>query len=75
MENEDIEDYVFNFRKKAEFKKLNPGNLVSTVQNKKDTFKRQWNEHLVNQLSEVPDFEEVWRGLGKHWRKFERLQK
>ena len=75
IEDENIEDYVFNFNKKTEFKKLNPHDFLSTVRNKKDTFKRQWNEHLVNQISEVPDFEEVWRGLGKHWRKFERLQK
>ena len=73
IENENIKDYIFNFRKKTEFKELNPDDFLSTVQSKKNTFKRQWNEHLVNQISEVPDFEEVWRGLGKHWRRFERL--
>ena len=51
--------------------KLNPDNFISTVQNKKDTFKRLWNDHLVNQINDVPDFEDVWRRLGKHWRKFE----
>ena len=71
IENENIEDYDYNFRKKTEFKKLNPDNFISTVQNKKDTFKRLWNDHLVNQINDVPDFEDVWRRLGKHWRKFE----
>lgn len=75
IENENIEDYVFNFKKKTEFKKLIPGDFLSTVRDKKDTFKRQWSAHLVNQINEVPDFDEVWRGLGKHWRIFERLQK
>ena len=69
--NEDIADYIYNFKQKTKFKELNPDNFVNTVQNKKETFKRQWNEHLTDQVSIVPDFEDVWRRLGKHWRKFE----
>jgi len=71
IENVNIEDYIFNFRKKTEFKKLNPDDFLDMVRNKKDIFKRLWNEHLVNQIKEVPDFEDVWRRLGKHWRRFE----
>lgn len=72
IENNDIEQYIFNFKKKAEFKKLNPGELAEAVQNKKERFKRQWEENLVNQIRDVPDFDDVWRRLGKHWKKFEK---
>lgn len=74
IENENLEDYFFNFNEKTKFKQLNPHDFFNTVQIKKDIFKRQWHEHLVNQIRDVPNFEEVWRELGKHWRKIERLQ-
>jgi uncharacterized protein len=70
IENHNIVDYVSDFRKKTEFKKLNHAQLIETVMNKEDTFKRQWENHLVNQIKNVPDFDDVWRQLGKHWRKF-----
>ena len=72
IENNDIEHYIFNFKKKAVFKKLNPGELTEAVQNKKERFKRQWEENLVNQIRDVPDFDDVWRRLGKHWKKIEK---
>lgn len=75
MENYNIEDYVFDFRKKAELKNLIPDELTGTVQNKKEIFKRQWLNHLVNQLNEIPDFENMWRELGKHWRNFNKAIK
>ncbi len=74
-ENYNIEDYVFDFQKKTEFKKLNPNNFIEMIQSKKETFKRLWEANLVNQIIEVPDFEDVWRRLGKHWRKFEKVSK
>lgn len=77
LENEglNIEDHLFDFRKKTELKKLNPDELVSTVLNKEDRFKKEWNTNLVNQIKEIPNFDEVWRSLGKHWRKFEKESK
>jgi uncharacterized protein len=71
IEHENIEDYIFDFRIKTEFKKLNPADLTNSVQNKMDRFKRQWNEHLINQIKDIPDFDDVWRRLGKHWKKFD----
>ena len=73
MQNHNIEDYVYDFQKKTEFKKLNPDELTNTVQNKKETFKRQWENHLENQIKGIPDFENVWRELGKHWKKFNKI--
>lgn len=72
VENYNIEDYVFDFQRKTEFKELNPNELTKTVFGKKETFKRQWNNQLVNQIKEIPDFEDVWRRLGKYWRKFDK---
>jgi predicted nucleotidyltransferase component of viral defense system len=69
FENQIIDDFISNFRKKTGFKNLNPSDFVKVIQNKKETFKRQWDEHLINQISEIPDFEDVWRRLGKHWKK------
>ena len=71
IENENIEDYIYDFRRKMEFKKLDPADLVNSVQNKMDRFKRQWNEHLINQIKDIPDFDDVWRRLSKHWKRFE----
>jgi hypothetical protein len=52
---------------------LNAGELPEAVQNKKERFKRLWEENLVNQMRDVPDFEDVWRRLGKHWKKFDKM--
>ncbi len=73
IENYNIEDYVFDFRKKTEFKKLNPVELIKTVQSKREVFKRQWENHLVNQIKNIPNFEDVWRTLRRHWRRFEKV--
>lgn len=71
VENGDIEDYIYDFRRKAESKNLKPEDFVKTVQNKKEIFKKQWDQHLANQIRDIPDFEDVWRRLGKHWKKFD----
>ena len=73
IENNAIEQYLLDFKKKAEFKKLNPSGLTEVVQNKKERFRKQWEENLVNQITDVPEFEDVWRRLGKHWKKFEKM--
>lgn len=73
IENNEIGQYLFDFKKKAEFKKLNPVELTESIKNKKERFKRQWEENLVNQIKDVPDFEDVWRRMGKHWKRFEKM--
>ena len=68
-----IEDYIFDFQRKAEYMKLDYTRFVKIISAKEQTFKRQWEFQLVNQIKEIPDFTEVWRGLGKHWRRFEKF--
>ncbi len=70
IENESIEYHIFNFEEKAKFKEKNPKEFVKTVIEKEDRFKAEWNNSLVNQIKETPDFSEVWRTLGKHWKKY-----
>lgn len=70
QEGYDITKYIFDFNKKAEFKGLNPIDFVSTVEGKKEKFNSSWKSQLENQMNDVPHFEEVWRILNKHFRKF-----
>ena len=69
-ENKNIDDYIFNFEKKAKLKQKNPKVLVDTVLEKEDRFKAEWNNSLVNQIKDVPEFNEVWRTLRRHWKKY-----
>jgi predicted nucleotidyltransferase component of viral defense system len=69
-ENKDIEDFIFDFQEKAKFKKLDPDKFIKTVLEKENTFEKQWKTSLVSQIKVVPDFDDVWRTLGKHWRKY-----
>lgn len=74
-ENLNIEDYIFMFNEKAKFKGYNPEELTETVERKEKIFSKQWSSHLSNQMSELPDFDNVWRELKKHWRKFQKFIK
>ena len=70
IESKNIEDYIFSFQVKAKFKEKNPAEFVKTVLEKEGKFKAEWNRSLINQIKEIPDFNEVWRILGKHWKKY-----
>lgn len=70
-ENYDIKEYLLEFKQKAEFKNLNPNDLFKLLQIKREVFNRNWNNHLTNQIKEIPKFAEVWRKLGKHFNKLE----
>ncbi len=69
----DIEDAIYCFHDKAKHKGYEPKDLVAVLEKKKQIFYKHWSEHLSDQLIEIPDFEEVWRELGKHWRKFQKF--
>ena len=73
VEGLDIEDYIYAFQDKAKHKGYDPDQLVSTVTDKERTFQRIWDQHLSVQIHNLPDFENVWRDLRKHWRKFSRF--
>lgn len=73
QEGLNIQDYISSFKKKAEHKKKNPPELTKVVMHKEKIFQSHWEKHLASQMNDIPDFKKVWRELGKHWRKFEKL--
>ncbi|MBW6481312.1 MAG: nucleotidyl transferase AbiEii/AbiGii toxin family protein [Bacteroidales bacterium] len=72
-EGQDIEDHIFAFQDKAKYKGFNPNDLVNVIEQKKKTFAKHWNDHLADQMTVIPDFTDVWRELGKHWRRFQKF--
>ena len=72
-ENKDVEDYIFDFQEKTKFKQLDPNQFTQTILGKESTFKKQWETNLSQQIKDVPDFSDVWRTLGKHWKKFDKI--
>lgn len=75
VEGQDIEDHIFAFQDKANYKGYDPEELIEIIERKEKIFAKHWQEHLANQMTEIPDFNDVWRELGKHWRKFQKFMK
>ncbi|MCE2435525.1 MAG: nucleotidyl transferase AbiEii/AbiGii toxin family protein [Candidatus Latescibacteria bacterium] len=73
VEGLDIEDHVFAFQDKTKHKGYEPKELTRVIEQKEKTFAKHWKDHLANQMTEIPDFNDVWRELGKHWRKFQKF--
>ncbi len=73
VEGLNVEDFVYDFQEKARQKEYDPTKLVSTVNSKEDTFDRNWNLHLSNQITDISEFKDVWRELGKHWKRFSKF--
>jgi uncharacterized protein len=69
----DIEDHVFAFQEKSKYKGYDPNELTKVMEQKEKIFAKHWKDHLSNQMTEIPDFNDVWRELGKHWRKFQKF--
>ena len=69
----DIQDYIFAFQDKAKYKGYEPNELKVVVEQKKKLLAKHWEVHLFNQMTELPDFNDVWRELGKHWRKYQKF--
>jgi len=73
VEGQDIEDHIFAFQDKAKHKGCDANELNKVIKQKEKTFAKYWKDHLANQMTEIPDFNDVWRELGKHWRKFQKF--
>jgi len=68
-ENMDLQDYYYEFERKAKFKNYKPEEFPEGVIKKEQIFKRDWNNNLRHQIRELPDFSEVMREMKKHFRK------
>ena len=73
IEGQDIEDHIFAFQDKANHKGYDPIELINIIEKKEKIFAKHWHDHLANQMTEIPDFNDVWRELGKHWRRFQKF--
>lgn len=73
IEGHEIEDHIFAFQDKAKHKGYDPNKLIKVIDQKEETFARHWKEHLANQVTAIPNFNDVWRELGKHWRKYQKF--
>ncbi|MBN1116679.1 MAG: nucleotidyl transferase AbiEii/AbiGii toxin family protein [Bacteroidales bacterium] len=73
IDGQNIEDHIFAFQDKAAHKGFDPDKLLKVIQQKEKIYSKHWNEHLSNQMTAIPDFKDVWRELGKHWRKFQKF--
>ena len=69
VEQINISDCLMEFERKARHNGLNPKDFVSKVAEKEKIFKTRWEGSLQDQISELPDFEDVIRALKKHFRK------
>jgi uncharacterized protein len=68
-ENMDLPDNFYYFENKCRNKGYNPERFKDKLSAKEDTFHRDWENSLNNQVHELPDFKVVWRAIGKHLRK------
>jgi len=73
VEGQDVEDHIFAFQDKARYKGYDPNEFIKVVEQKEKTFAKHWKDQLTNQMTEIPDFNIMWRELGKHWRKFQKF--
>ena len=73
VEGQNIEDHIFAFQDKALYKGYDPNELIEIIEQKEKIFSKHWKDHLASQMKEIPDFNDVWRELGKHWRKFRKF--
>ncbi|MCB0715919.1 MAG: nucleotidyl transferase AbiEii/AbiGii toxin family protein [Chitinophagaceae bacterium] len=73
VEGQKIEDHIFAFQDKTKMKDYDPNKLINVIEQKEKIFAKHWKDHLANQMTEIPDFPDVWRQLTKHWRKFQKF--
>lgn len=69
IEGLEITEHLQEFMIKSKNKGHNPKELLNKITGKEKIFKLQWKNNLIHQIKDLPDFELVWRGLWKHFRK------
>ncbi|MCF6360510.1 MAG: nucleotidyl transferase AbiEii/AbiGii toxin family protein [Cyclobacteriaceae bacterium] len=74
VEGIELQDVYFEFQRKAKHKNLDFSNFVKCINDKKDKFERAWNENLAHQVKDLPKFSNVWRNIGKQFRRFEKIK-
>ena len=73
-EQMDIEDYYFEFERKAEHKGHNPKEFRTKLLAKEGKYQRDWETSLGDQIYDLPKFKDVMRELNKHFRLLDKYE-
>lgn len=74
IEQIDLHDVYYEFERKATHKGQVPDDFVDKVSGKETTFQKLWNERLQHQIKGLSKFKDVWRSVGKQFRKVEKMK-
>lgn len=69
----DMDFLTEGFLKKCEFKGLVPQDINNQIDEKEARYKKLWEKRLRNQLSQLPQFDNVYRALKRYVRKLNLL--
>jgi len=61
------ENYI-NFVEKSKYKNFNTSDFVEKIEGKYPMFKKQWETSMQHQIMYLPKFDDVIRGVGRHFR-------
>jgi predicted nucleotidyltransferase component of viral defense system len=61
-----IKEHWGEFQRKAKHKGQHPDEFAAKVLKKEDTFKRDWEKKLKNQINDLPKFEDIIREAKRH---------
>ncbi|MCH7535425.1 MAG: nucleotidyl transferase AbiEii/AbiGii toxin family protein [Bacteroidetes bacterium] len=74
IEQIEIQDVYYEFEHKAEHKGLKPDDFVEKVSSKEIIFQKLWDKRLQHQIRDLAKFKDIWRNLGKQFRKVDGLR-
>lgn len=66
IERVKIKDHWGEFERKAKHKGQNPDEFSAKVLKKENTFKRDWDKKLMNQIHDLPKFDDIMRETKRH---------
>lgn len=74
LEEEPVElDFLKSeFEGKAKHKGHRPEDFHPIFEKKERQFRASWQQYLAHQIAELPEFDTVWRALGRHFRQFKK---
>lgn len=67
----DVDFYTAEFRAKCESKGIDPTEFHTKFEKRLPQYKGRWQSSLVDQIRDLPDFDELMRAVKRHLKKFE----
>ncbi|MBV6647022.1 MAG: nucleotidyl transferase AbiEii/AbiGii toxin family protein [Cyclobacteriaceae bacterium] len=74
IEEIDLKDVYYEFERKAIHKGLVPAEFIEKVSGKEFILQRFWNERLQHQIKDLSKFKDIWRSVGKQFRKVGKIR-